>query len=117
MAPQGWHVPNLEEWEELLSYLGGKSVAGGKLKARGLMYWRYPNSGATDEFGFTALPAGFRNYYSGVCIGLYNGIEFWSTTETDHSRVVAWLLDYSTGEIRKYNERKNTGLPIRFVRD
>lgn len=56
-CPCDWHIPSKDEWLELAVYLGWAD-AGGKLKAAGLTYWDAPNEGATDEYGFKALPAG-----------------------------------------------------------
>src|SRR5690554_6700140 len=55
-CPDGWHLPSDAEWTELTDYLGGESVAGGKLKETGTTHWASPNTGATNETGFTALP-------------------------------------------------------------
>ena len=62
LCPEGWHVPTDDEWTILTDYLGGKSVAGGKLKETGTSHWLSPNTGATNETGFTGLPTGYRNY-------------------------------------------------------
>jgi len=66
LTPPGWHVPSDDEWIILEDYLGGREVAGGKLKATGTLedgkgLWAFPNLGATNESGFTALPGGYRN--------------------------------------------------------
>lgn len=58
ICPAGWHLPSKAEWTELTDYLGGGSVAGGKLKEIGTTHWSSPNTGATNETGFTALPGG-----------------------------------------------------------
>jgi uncharacterized protein (TIGR02145 family) len=63
LAPTGWHVPSDSEWNVLITYLGGESVAGGRLKEAGTVHWNSPNAGATNEFGFTALPGGHRDLY------------------------------------------------------
>ena len=61
IAPDGWRVPTKEDADELVAYLGGEAVAGGKLKEIGTSNWNTPNTGATDEVGFTGLPSGQRN--------------------------------------------------------
>lgn len=58
IAPEGWHVPTDEEWQILIDYVGGSSIAGGKLKEEGTAHWKDPNLGATNENDFTGLPGG-----------------------------------------------------------
>ena len=61
LCPQDWSVPSSNtNWATLIDYLGGTSVAGGKLKQTGTTLWNSPNTGATNESGFNALPAGTR---------------------------------------------------------
>ncbi len=60
ICPVGYHIPQLSEWTELINNLGGASVAGGILKDTGTSNWQTPNTNATDDFGFTALPGGNR---------------------------------------------------------
>jgi uncharacterized protein (TIGR02145 family) len=86
IAPAGWHVASDAEWTTLTTFLGGE--VGGKLKEKGTAHWLSPNEGATNETGFTALPAGCRGsvgyfYY----LGSY--AYFWSSTEYNGS--YAWL--------------------------
>lgn len=59
LCPTGWHVPSNEDWTTLETYLGGSSLAGGKLKETGTSHWVSPNTGATNVTGFTALPGGY----------------------------------------------------------
>ena len=66
LAPTGWHVPTDGEWTTLTSYLGGENVAGGKMKSTGTIedgtgLWHDPNIGATNESGFSGVPACGRN--------------------------------------------------------
>ena len=88
LAPAGWHVPTDDEWTTLITYLGGTAipaqykwdVAGGKLKEEGTTHWNTPNTGATDEFDFTALPGGYR-YPTGTgsCTNLGVNAFFWAS--------------------------------------
>jgi uncharacterized protein (TIGR02145 family) len=61
LAPEGWHIPSEAEWRILTDYLGGRDVAGGKMKEAGTAHWLGPNTSATNESDFTALPGGVRS--------------------------------------------------------
>ena len=58
VCPSGWHLPSKTEWEGLSGYLGGEETAGGKMKTIGTMQWNEPNTGATNQSGFSSLPGG-----------------------------------------------------------
>lgn len=62
ICPAGWHLPTDEELTTLTTYLGGFGVAGGLMKETGTAHWISPNTGATNESGFTLLPGGYRGY-------------------------------------------------------
>ncbi|SVD09065.1 uncharacterized protein METZ01_LOCUS361919, partial [marine metagenome] len=87
LAPEGWHVATDAEWTALSDYLGGSSVAGGKMKectpgsCPESEYWNSPNTGATNESGFTALPSGSRDYRNGYSFHLGIRGYFLSSTE------------------------------------
>jgi uncharacterized protein (TIGR02145 family) len=80
LCPTGWHVPTDAEWTILTDYLGGISTAGDKLKENGTTHWISPNSGATNETGFTALPGGLRQTW-GPFDGIGGSTYFWSSSE------------------------------------
>ena len=77
----GWHVPTQAEFNTLATYLGGASVAGGKLKKEGLTYWNTPNTGATNESGFSAIGGGYRNA-SGSFTNRTGGVYFVTITNS-----------------------------------
>lgn len=81
VCPTGWHVPSDVEWTILSDYLGGESVAGGKMKSTGTQYWASPNIDATNESGFSGLPGLFRSWDGGF--GNFSGIHsyLWSSSE------------------------------------
>jgi uncharacterized protein (TIGR02145 family) len=57
-CPSGWHIPSDGEWTQLTNFLGGRVVAGGKMKEAGYDHWNSPNEGATNSNGFNGLPGG-----------------------------------------------------------
>ncbi len=61
LCPVGWRVPSEKDFLILTEFAGGYEIAGGKFKAPGTTYWSSPNTGATNEFGLTALPGGLLN--------------------------------------------------------
>ena len=79
ICPPGWHVPTNDEWTNLTTFLGGADIAGGKLKETGTAHWQSPNSGATNESGFTALGSGSR-YGNGGFNNLKLEGSWWSST-------------------------------------
>ena len=116
LCPTGWHVPSDAEWTELTDYLGGTSVAGGKLKETGTTHWASPNTGATNETGFTALPGGLR-YSGGNFLTFGNAGYWWSATESNAAR--AWYRDmtYDSSNVDRYSSLKWVGYCVRCVRD
>lgn len=81
LCPVGWHVPTHNEMSELVSYLGGTEVAGGKLKEAGTKHWIYPNTGADNSSGFTALPGGSRGTTNFHSLGEYGS--WWADDQYD----------------------------------
>jgi len=117
IAPAGWHVPTDTEWSILTTYLGGESIAGGKLKEAGTTHWQSPNTGATNEVGFNALPGGLRNLSMFEAIG--NIGTWWSSTEGSSN--YAWsryMYDFYSKVARGTNgSYKQLGHSVRCIKD
>jgi uncharacterized protein (TIGR02145 family) len=114
LCPTGWHVPTDAEWTILNTYLGGESVAGGKLKETGTTHWNSPNTGATNETGFTALPGGYRNQ-DGSFYNIELGCYMWSSTE--YTADMAWEQNpnYNGSNLRKSMDFKKDGFSVRCL--
>jgi len=116
IAPAGWHVASLEEWEVLIEYLGGEDVAGGKLKESGNDHWE-GNSGSTNESGFTALPGGGRYQY-----GVFNLIGYlgywWTATEHSTTNAKYISMGWSNSAVSTPSpEKKYFGYSVRCIKD
>ncbi|MFC2086458.1 fibrobacter succinogenes major paralogous domain-containing protein [Bacteroidota bacterium] len=113
VCPSDRHLPSDSEWIELTDYLGGVNVAGGKMKETGTTHWESPNTGATNESGFTALPGGYRIYPGDL--GKY--AFFWSSTESSSTYAFYRGLYYYFTAISRDDYDKNNGYSIRCVKD
>jgi len=121
LCPSGWHVPTDGEWTTLTTYLGGESIAGGKMKSTGTTYWDSPNTGATNESGFSALPGGDRNT-EGSFVNIIGYALFWSSTKitSNFTSIYAWnrILYYDNGNVRSYGYySKSSGASVRCLKD
>lgn len=118
LAPEGFHIPSNAEWSTLGTFLGN-SGAGGKLKSIGTEFWLSPNTNATNEAGFTALPGGFRAFnspnFSFFLIG-EQGL-WWSATELDSTNALIRLLLYDSDELFSSSASKGTGISVRCIKD
>ena len=117
LCPIGWHIPTDDEFTTLITFLGGDSIAGGKMKETGFIHWQNPNTGSTNESGFTALPSGARFDDDGTFFYIGNIISLWSSTENDSSN--AWsrhiVSDFkSTG---RGSDNKKFGFSVRCLKD
>ena len=116
LAPTGWHIPTDTEWTTLANYLGGESIAGGKLKEAGLKHWLSPNTGATNETGFTAIPCGTR-FWNGSLSEVNKRSVWWSSTMRDDNSVWLWDIYYNGGDLGRNGGFRQNGLSIRCVKD
>lgn len=117
LCPAGWHVPSDAEWTTLTTYLGGEDIAGGKMKETGTTHWEFPNTGATNGSGFSALPGAYRFYN-----GYFNDVGYtgywWSATESS-TTTSAWYRDlsYIYSSVYRYYINKELGFSVRCVCD
>jgi uncharacterized protein (TIGR02145 family) len=120
ICPTGWHLPTDAELTTLTTYLGGLSVAGGKMKETGTTHWTSPNTGATNESGFAALPGGYRTYLGGFG-SLGNRGSFWSSTFNDPPGYdCSWNIDlfYNTDDVnREGGAMPVNGFSVRCVKN
>ncbi len=117
IAPTGWHVSSDNDWLNLVKYVGGSSIAGKKLKS--LNGW-YSDGNGTNNFGFNALPGGWR-WANTVSIVQFNDIseiaQWWTSNESSGLSAWTWGLVYGDEEINNLLKDKKHGYSIRCVKD
>lgn len=118
LCPTGWHIPTNAEWTQLTDYLSDN--AGGKLKETGTTHWVSPNTGATNETGFTALPSG-RRVVDGSYMYIGSDCDWWSTTESNagsySTDAFQWNVNNYSSTAYRYVANKEAGLSVRCIRD
>ncbi len=120
LCPTGWHVPTDKEWNTLYIYIRDDA---GKVKETGTTHWSSPNTGATNETGFTGLAGGIRWDYP---VNQFEAIGYagswWSATSLDPTGLGAdiYSLDYLTGSSNFWNEgnqiNKTSGGSVRCLK-
>jgi uncharacterized protein (TIGR02145 family) len=118
LAPTGWHVPSSDEWTTLTTFLGGESVAGGKMKEVGEAHWKTPNTDATNSSGFTALPGGYRMAFDLNGTMFMRGLGlYWSSTQDGAARAWYHYMFNDSGELLRNSGGKGDGLSVRLLKD
>ncbi|MDP2724187.1 MAG: FISUMP domain-containing protein [Bacteroidales bacterium] len=116
ICPDGWHIPYDGEWTSLSDFLGGASVAGGKMKESGYVHWNSPNTDATNSSGFTGLPGGFRRPTGWSSMGLAG--YFSSSNESSSTQVWTRNLYYENAQLTPFNGYlKKEGLSVRCLKN
>ncbi len=114
LCPAKWHIPSDEEWTTLTTFLGGQDIAGGKLKETGTSHWISPNTGATNETGFTSLPGGYRpsDFQKAGEAGYW-----WTATEASASKAYYRMMENSGTIVSRLDAAKTYGYSVRCLRD
>jgi uncharacterized protein (TIGR02145 family) len=122
-CPIGWHLPSDDEWHKLALFIDPTSVrdrieshlAGGELK--NINGWDYPNSGATNSSGFSALPGGNRNYY-GAFLYLGSSGNWWTSSEFKSYPFCRSMHHDDSSLIEFFgNKTNNDAISVRCIKD
>jgi uncharacterized protein (TIGR02145 family) len=117
LAPIGWRIPNSKEWSEVIEYLGGKEIAGGKMKIKDGEIWREVIASSTNSSGFSGHPNGYRDEYGNFNLFGNNGF-WWSATDYPENEM-AFCLKVSANFTGAYygTIKKRYGLSIRCLKN
>ena len=116
-VPEGWHVPTLDEWLELITEVGGDAVAGGELKEVGTDRWNAPNTGAVDTYGFTAVGGGDLNRWTLAFENLKDIGFFWTATESSGSNAMMVYMSHDSAAAVIETAVKDYYFSVRLVKD
>jgi uncharacterized protein (TIGR02145 family) len=126
ICPDGWHIPTDEEWKTLEGTVDSQYGVGnpewdntgwrGFDAGKNLKSTTGWNWNGTNDYGFTALPGGYRGY-NGNFYDIEQDANFWSSTESNSNNTWGrWLTDYSDGVKRSYFD-KVFGFSVRCLKD
>lgn len=116
VCPDGWRLPNMDDYETLFDYVGGKDIAGKKLKSLSNGYW-LNNGFGDDSYGFSVLPSGTL-FTNGMTYGDRRNRSFiWSSSEKDSlfANLVGFNSNFSAVELSSL--RKNQAFSVRCLKD
>jgi uncharacterized protein (TIGR02145 family) len=121
ICPEGWHIPTDQSWTILTDYLGGLSVAGGKMKSTGTIenetgLWFAPNYGATNSSGFSAHPGGWRTDYFVYHAKGESGY-FWTSTQASDQWFWTRFLTYYSNEAIRNDGYWTNVFSVRCLKD
>jgi len=121
ICPDGWHVPSYEEWDELLTAVGGWETAGTKLKVKiGWNNCGTSGSGSSysceDTYGFSALPAGL-GFSNGSFDNIGNGSDWWSYSEIGNYNAYSWYMSHYLEYASWYNNPKTRLFSLRCLQN
>jgi uncharacterized protein (TIGR02145 family) len=123
LCPVGWHVPDNNDWDVLIKYIGDRKIVGAKLKQVGFDLWKEPNSNpspATDEYGFRAIPGGYRKLSYNIdaeFTGIGSLAMFWCFDASDKYFAAFKYLGSNSSALSSYIKQKRAGLSIRCILD
>jgi uncharacterized protein (TIGR02145 family) len=103
ICPIGWHIPTDAEWSAVTTYLGGESIAGGKMKETAFTHWNEPNTDATNSSVFTGLSGGLRGAGAFNYMGTFT--YFWSSSK--NSPTVAGIRNLGNSYANLYQDMAN----------
>lgn len=135
IANTGWHLPTVDEFYSLLIEVDpgciddvGENIAGGKMKETGYTYWDSPNTGATNEVGFSARGGALRGTAEIGFVGLKMYNFLWSADERSNGlEAYSAQLEYNSSKfVTKADSLNSTmnpfqvkeaGFSIRLIKD
>ncbi len=117
ICPSGWHVPNVSEWNGVLDVVGSYTTAGDKLKEKGTKHWIAPNTNATDEVHFTALPGGYFDGENRSYVKIGVGAYWWTSEGSSATEAESAQIYASDAMLNILPDKRIFGFSVRCIKD
>ena len=117
LCPSGWHVPTDGEWTDLKDYITAQGFSGSQGTALKSTSGWYDGGNGTDDFGFSALPAGRRANDSGHFNNAGRNARFWSSSPAGGGRSWKYKLNHDVAGLDSSDGPMSGGLSVRCLRD
>ncbi|MCX6270916.1 MAG: hypothetical protein NTU44_06800 [Bacteroidetes bacterium] len=129
ICPANWHIPTNQEFCTMFTYLDPTvscstigwtgTTAGGKIKETGTSHWQYPNTGATNSSGFTALGGGYWSRYTGIGVfySYYWTEPFWTSTASSSNEAYNYYVYYNNSAVNHKTNQKSDCMAVRCIKD
>ena len=116
ICPEGWHIPSMEEWADLINHIGTEGTAGGKLKEAGFGHWLRSSNLASNDSRMTILPAGWFDF-TGEFRGLGAVCFLRSSSSPDPYEVYVWEVRSSSAGVERGSLHPDDAIPLRCIKD
>lgn len=117
LCPEGWRVPNEDDLNTLIKYLGGVKVAGGFLKSYSQNAWDSPNYCFDNNYHFAALPGGYRQRYTGQFLHKGHHGEWWISDEENEFNGASYNMSAGSTSLSLESGSKKDGFSVRCIKD
>jgi uncharacterized protein (TIGR02145 family) len=118
LCPVAWHVSSDSDWDQLAIFLGNENSTANQLKNNSDYYWAYyiNRKDETDEFGFNAMPGGYRFTY-GTFDEITKTARWWTANAFSTTYAYYRSIEYSSDMLNTSKLAKNCGFSVRCVKD
>ncbi len=117
LAPEGWRVASLDDWNQLIDFLGRDDNPAAKLKTKeGWDDFQGVSGNGTDDYGFSAMPGCFRYDNCLFFVPDRFGI-FWTTTEKGPAFAWQLSINFNRTDVSQHYRSKEHGFSVRCLKD
>ena len=119
LAPKGWHIPDNDEWDKLVNFLGGKEFAGAKMRSTsGWLNTDDGNNGnGNNSSGFNSYPLGCRNEIEPCFNNDFKNTCYWSSSKSEDNEFANYLMLCNYGDFNILTGLKSNGMYVRCIKD